>query len=74
MRSASSASICAIARIVWRMARSRRAIKRDPDARAYCDQALTPVSDAELDDLEMFNATPSARSAADKTKRQLARA
>ncbi len=64
----------AIARIVWRIGAVRRAIKRDPNRRAYRDQALTPVSDAELDDLELFNATPSARAAADKTKRRLANA
>jgi hypothetical protein len=64
----------AIARIVWRIGAVRRAIKRDPNARAYRDRALTPVSDAELDDLELFNATPSARAAADKTKQRLAHA
>ena len=62
----------AIARIVWRMAAVRRAIKRDPEARKYMDQALTPVTDEELDGLEMFNVTPSARTAADKAKRRLA--
>ncbi len=64
----------AITRVVWRMGAVRRAIKRDPQARAYRDQALTPVSEAELDDLEMFNVTPSARAAADKTKQRLASA
>ena len=64
----------AIGRLAWRMAAVRRAIKRDPNARAYRDQALTPVSDAELDDLELFNVTPSARAVADKTKRRLASA
>jgi len=64
----------AILRIVWRMAAVRRAIKRDPAARRYMDQALTPVTDAELDGLEMFNVTASARSAADKAKKRLATA
>ena len=50
----------------------RRAIKRDPQARNYMDQALTPVTDGELDGLEMFNVTTSARAAADKAKRRLA--
>ena len=36
------------------------------------DEALTPVSAAELDDLEMFNVTASARAAADKAKKKLA--
>jgi hypothetical protein len=62
----------AIARIIWRMAAVRRAIKRDPQARNYMDQALTPVTDGELDGLEMFNVTTSARAAADKAKRRLA--
>ena len=61
----------AIARIVWRMGAVRRALKRDPKARDYVDEALTPVTDAELDDLEMFNVTASARAAADKAKRHL---
>jgi radical SAM superfamily enzyme YgiQ (UPF0313 family) len=61
-----------IGRFVWRMGRVRRALKRDPAARRYMDEALTPVSAAELDDLEMFNNTPSARAAADKAKRKLA--
>ena len=61
-----------IGRFVWRMGRIRRALKRDPEARRYMDEALTPVSAAELDDLEMFNNSPSARAAADKAKRKLA--
>jgi len=64
----------AIARIVWRIGVVRRAIKRDPNARSYRDQALTPVTDADYDDLEMFNVTASARAAADKTKQRLANA
>jgi Radical SAM superfamily len=64
----------AIARIVWRMGAVRRAIKRDPTARSYRDLALTPVSDAELDDLEMFNVTASARASADKMKKHLTNA
>ena len=58
-----------IARVVWRMGRVRRQIKRDPKARDYRDLALTPVSDGELDGLEIFNVTTSARAAADKAKR-----
>ena len=62
----------AIARMIWRMGAVRRSIKRDPQARNYTDLALTPTTEAELDDLEMFNATASARAAADKAKRHLA--
>jgi hypothetical protein len=60
-----------IASVVWKMGAVRRAIKRDPRAREYMDEALTPVTDAELDGLEMFNVTTSARAAADKAKRHL---
>ena len=60
-----------IASVVWKMGAVRRAIKRDPCAREYMDEALTPVTDAELDDLQMFNVTTSARAAADKAKRHL---
>jgi Radical SAM superfamily len=62
----------AISRIIWRMAAVRRAIKRDPSARSYMDQALTPVTAQELDGLEMFTVTASARNAAEKAKRRLA--
>ena len=62
----------AISRIIWRMAAVRRAIKRDPSARNYMDQALTPVTAQELDGLEMFTITASARGAAAKAKRRLA--
>jgi hypothetical protein len=57
--------------LIWRSGVVRRAIKRDPLARAYCDQALTPVTAAELDDLELFTVTASARAAADKIKLRL---
>jgi hypothetical protein len=58
-----------IGRVVWRMARIRRELKRDPAARRYMDQALTPVSADDLDTLEMFNVTESARAAATKARR-----
>jgi radical SAM superfamily enzyme YgiQ (UPF0313 family) len=61
----------AIGSFVWRMGRIRRALKRDPAARAYRDEALTPVSAAELDELEMFNVTSAARGAAEKAKKKL---
>ena len=62
-----------IGRMIWRMATVRRAVKRDPNRRAYMDTALTPVCDEEMDALEMFTATEAARGAADKAKRDLAR-
>ncbi len=61
-----------IAGFVWRIGAVRRALKRDPAARGYMDEALTPVSAADLDDLEMFNVTTAARAAGDKAKRKLA--
>ena len=51
------------------MARVRRAIKRDPHARDYMDTALTPVTDDEMDVLEMFNVTDAARAAGVKARR-----
>jgi hypothetical protein len=61
-------------RTVWTQLRYR-ALKRriggiharilaDPQRRSYMDQALTPPTDRELDELEMFSATASARAAA----------
>ena len=38
--------------------RFRRKLKHDPAARDYMDQALTPVSDSEVESLEMFTAKP----------------
>jgi hypothetical protein len=50
---------------LWRL---RRELRHSPDARAYMDQALTPPTDADLDDLEMFNNSDSSRAAGDKAK------
>ncbi len=56
------------------MSRTRRAIKRDPKARLYRDLALTPVADADLETLEMFQQTQSSRAAAAKAKLRAAAA
>jgi len=61
-----------IARRVWRLARVRAAIKRDPKAREYMDTALSPASDDELDVLEIYKVTDAARAATDKAKRESA--
>jgi len=61
-----------LARMVWRMARVRRALKRDPAARSYMDTALTPVRDDDLDMLEMFQVTDAARAAGEKARREAA--
>jgi hypothetical protein len=61
-----------IVRMVWRMARVRRDIKRDPRRREYMDTALTPISEHELDELELFTATEAARGAVQKSRREAA--
>ena len=58
-----------LARLIWRFGRIRRQLKRDPEARRYRDQALMPVSDDELDALEMFTASAGAKTAADKVRK-----
>ncbi len=57
-----------LAGMIWRLSLLRRRLKRDPAARAYMDEALTPVRDDDLDVLEMFNVTESARAASAKAK------
>ena len=47
-----------------RFALLSRSIKKDPNCRTYRDQALTPVSERELDTLELFTRDQSARDAA----------
>ena len=39
----------------------RKALDRDPDAVNYSDRALTPVSDKDLEELEIFSQTAAAR-------------
>ena len=62
-----------LARFVLRMGRVRKQLKRDPNARAYMDAALTPVRDDDLDVLEMFSVNEAARTATVKAKRDAAR-
>jgi hypothetical protein len=57
-----------IAGIVWRMSRTRRAIKRDKKSKLYRDLALTPVADTDLETLEMFQVNDATRAAASKAK------
>lgn len=61
-----------LARVIWRMSRVRRSIKRDPNARNYLDTALMPVTDDEMDVLEMFKVTDAARTATMKARRDAA--
>jgi hypothetical protein len=58
-----------MARLLWRSLALARRIKKDPDARAYLDTALSPVTIGDLDALEMFNISDGARAAASKAKR-----
>jgi hypothetical protein len=58
-----------LARLLWKMFKVARSIKRDPKAKDYMDAALTPVSASDLDLLEMFQVTESARAAATKARR-----
>jgi radical SAM family protein len=59
-----------LAHMIWRFGRIRRRLKRDPNARAYMDQALTPVDETELDALEMFSVTDAAKTAAEKVRKE----
>jgi hypothetical protein len=52
--------------------RIRRQVEADPAAAGYRDLALTPVTETEIDDLEIYRATDSARQAVAKAKRQRA--
>ncbi|MBV8835933.1 MAG: radical SAM protein [Alphaproteobacteria bacterium] len=60
--------VAAIGAIVG-MIRLARAIQRDPDARAYMDQALTPVRDEDDETLDLMTKTTGARAAVAHIKR-----
>lgn len=62
-----------LAGLVLRLSLLRRRLKRDPNARSYTDEALTPVRDDDMDVLEMFSVTEAARTATAKVKRDAAR-
>jgi radical SAM superfamily enzyme YgiQ (UPF0313 family) len=64
-----------MARVIWKFARIRSAIRRDPRAKDYMDQAIMPVAHDELETLEMFGINEAAKAAATKARREeLARA
>lgn len=52
-----------IARMILRYRRLAIQLKRDPNARLYRDIALTPEADHDFDSLELFTASPAAKSA-----------
>ena len=63
-----------VAGMLWRLSRVRRALRRDPRAREYMDQALMPVADSDADTLEMLTVSESARAAAQRGRRDASRA
>ncbi|HLW91127.1 MAG TPA: radical SAM protein [Roseiarcus sp.] len=63
-----------LARLLWRMWRVERAIKRDPLSRNYTDMSLTADTSHDIDEMEMFQVTESARQAAAKVRKQHAAA
>jgi hypothetical protein len=60
-----------LAKLLLRMWKVERAIRRDPTARNYMDRSLTPDTSGDVDSLEMFQISDSARQAAAKARRQL---
>ena len=62
-----------LAELIIRFGSFRWRLKRDPNARSYMDQALTPVAEDELETLEMFTASDSAKAAAAKVRRDMER-
>jgi hypothetical protein len=59
-----------MARVIWKFARIRSALRRDPNAEAYMDQAITPVAEDELETLDMFGINDSAKAAVTKARRE----
>lgn len=57
-------------RLFWKFQRIRRRVERDPQAASYRDAATTPVSDAELSQLEIFNISDASRQAMSKARRR----
>jgi radical SAM superfamily enzyme YgiQ (UPF0313 family) len=55
-------------RMYWKLFRFSRAIKRDPRSRDYMDTALSPVTGSDIDLLEMFQVSESARNVAAKAR------
>jgi radical SAM superfamily enzyme YgiQ (UPF0313 family) len=49
------------ARVLLKFHRVRKALDADPDAVSYTDRALTPISEKDLDELEMFSQTKAAQ-------------
>lgn len=58
------------ARLYWRYRRTLKRVERD--LQPYSDIATAPVRDGEVDELQMYQTTPSAKVAADKQRRKVA--
>ena len=55
-----------LAKMVWRGLLFRYGLKRNPESRNYTDVALTPAQSSDLESLELFKITDSAKTAASK--------
>jgi hypothetical protein len=58
-----------LGRYLWRIDRIRRRVAADPDGLRYTDQALQPVSDDDLENLQLFTQTQSARDAVTQARK-----
>lgn len=57
----------------WRYNKVRKSIKADPKRHEYMDLALTPVTEDELDELDLFISSDSAKAAVNKSREEDAR-
>jgi hypothetical protein len=60
-----------LAHAIWRLARLRRAIERDPVAYSYMDPALSPVLEDDNGTLDLLTKTTGARAALARAQRGL---
>jgi radical SAM superfamily enzyme YgiQ (UPF0313 family) len=58
-----------VVREAWRMYRIYRAVAADPHAMAYTDEAMTPVTDEDTDNLALFTHNQAARDAVDHARK-----
>jgi hypothetical protein len=59
-----------LAAMFLRLRRMQQRLAREPGLRDYMDQALTPVADHELDELELFTVSAGAKSAVVKARKE----
>jgi len=58
-----------LVRHAWRIYRIYRRVAADPNGMAYTDQAMTPVSEEDLQSLELFTQSKAARDAVDHARK-----